>query len=220
MEGKPDNGIQKSADSENICSTDYLHLIYLFYRHPAKAFKIVNSGRAVHGIVFFVLFVFILQFFYCIWCYYFSGIFYVFLSISSILTDAIHALRSALLVIIEYSLIFLIGAVILILLLRIMRYRFPVKQALSIVFYSGAISYPFILLVYILNIVSNYMIKTDFLFYLFLVPLALLEYIGFKDLLGTKPRLILAGVLITVAIQYLTLIPVYLYLQGVLSGIF
>lgn len=220
MGEKADNKIKGPADSENSSSTDYLHLIYLFYRHPAKAFEIVNSGRTVHGIVFFVLFVFILQFSYCIWCYYFSGIFNYDLTPASIVKALSHALTSALSVIIEYSLIFLIGAVILILLLRIMQYRIPVKQAVSIIFYSGAIAYPFILLVYILNIVSNYMIKAEIFFYLFLIPLALLEYTGFKDLLKTKPRLILAAVLVAVVIQYLTFEPVYLFIQGVLSGIF
>lgn len=38
-------------------SPDYLHLIYLFYRHPSQAFEIVNSGKKVHGVVFFAVFV-------------------------------------------------------------------------------------------------------------------------------------------------------------------
>jgi hypothetical protein len=53
-------------------SPDYLHLIYLFYRHPSQAFKIVNSGKTMHGVVFFAIFVFILSFLYgsmgwCLW---------------------------------------------------------------------------------------------------------------------------------------------------------
>ena len=170
---------------------EYLHLIYLFYRHPAKAFEIVNSGRTVHGILFFAVFIFIVHFFYCIWGYYFSGIFNYDLSPLSIITATLHGIRSSLSTTTENLLVSGIVAIILLFLLRLIYDRIPVIQALSTIFYSCAIAYPFTLLVYVINAPSGLFLILKFIY---LLPLAYLEYTGLKDLLKTKTRLILIAV--------------------------
>ncbi|ADN34881.1 hypothetical protein Mpet_0100 [Methanolacinia petrolearia DSM 11571] len=209
-----------SEESENEVSIDYLHLIYLLYRHPSQAFRIVNSEKTVHGIVFFVVFVFILTFFYSLYIYYFSGIFYYDLSPISIITVIFDGIRNGLVIVIKYLLLFGIGAVFLLFLLWIIQSKIPVIQSLSVIFYSCAIAYPFTLLRYFIYIPSEYSLLSYGLFYLYLLPLAFLEYIGLKDLLKTKHHLILIGVLITIVIQYLIFEPVYLFISGILNVIF
>jgi len=209
---------QSPKNTEDESSVDYFRLVYLFYRHPKEAFKIINSGKAIHGIVFFAVFVFIIKYLYCIWGYYFSGIFYVFLDWISLFENLFKAMQTSLISVIENYALFGIGAVSLLFLLWVMRFRVPVKKGLNVIFYSAAIAFPFTLLVYVADIYSGHFFSHifDYIAYmnLYLLPLAYLEYIGFKELLKTKSLLVPAGVIISVLIQYLAYVPFHTFLMG------
>ncbi|MBP2134131.1 hypothetical protein J2128_002097 [Methanomicrobium sp. W14] len=217
--------------------TDYLHLIYLFYRHPKKAFEIVNKGRAVHGIIAFIISVLVV---YMIFHFIRSHIYNVydglfpFLNPCSISQDYTAFLPDMAVYFISFGM----EAVILVIMLKLSGFGFQLKPALSVIFYSCAIAFPFIELWWSIDTAFNfftgmsidvaigclyytgvddlYYSPISYIFYIFAVPLAYLEYTGLKGMLKTRKHLILLLVLIAVIVQCILYQPLYDYIFDIL----
>ena len=204
-------------------SPDYLHLIYLFYRHPSQAFKIVNSGKTMHGVVFFAIFVFILSFLYgsigwCLWNVHLYG----FKSISA-LSVIYSGVTGGLSTTIEFFLIFATEAVVLFSLLWIMQVKPPLIRTFSVIFYSCTIAYSFIWVILRLDLLSGHILlrnSGNILYYLYLLPLGYLEYLGVRDIVSANRPRIIAATVVAIIIHYLLFEPELLFLTNLLNGIF
>ncbi|WP_292410305.1 MULTISPECIES: hypothetical protein [unclassified Methanoculleus] len=204
-------------------SPDYLHLIYLFYRHPSQAFEIVNSGKTMHGIAFFAIFVFIAGFLSTsIRGIYLDVLWYGFKSLSAfpiIRSGVLSGLTTT----IEFFLLFATEAVVLLGLLWIMQVKPPLTRTLSVIFYSCAIACPFILIMLILDLFSGYALLRNsgiILYYLYLLPLGYLEYLGLQEVVKANRLQIIAAVVIAIVVHYLLFEPEIYFIENVLNGIF
>lgn len=230
MKEETDDTSKGFAVPGNSGSPDYLHLIFFFYRHPSQAFKIVNSGKTVHGVVFFAVFVYILSFLYCTIGLYFINLYWGYTS-TSLLSVIPSGITGGLSTTIEFFLIFATEAVVLLGLLWIVRLEPPRTRTLNVIFYSCAIAYSVQWIFQIFLMISKYVLLGDVMdgissniyyciYYIYLAPLAYLQYVGLKDLLKTKHFLILIAVVIAVVVHYLLFEPEMLFIRNVFHGIF
>lgn len=223
MKEETDATAQGFAASGEDGSPDYLHLLYLFYRHPSQAFKIVNGGKTMHGVVFFAIFVFILSFLYgsigwCLWNVHLYG----FKSISA-LSVIYSGVTGGLSTTIEFFLIFATEAVVLFSLLWIMQVKPPLIRTFSVIFYSFTIAYSFIWVILRLDLLSGHILlrnSGNILYYLYLLPLGYLEYLGVRDIVNTNRPRIIAAIVVAIVIHYLLFEPELLFFTNLLNGIF
>ncbi|WFN37315.1 hypothetical protein L1994_02710 [Methanomicrobium antiquum] len=185
---------------------DYLHLIYLFYRHPKQAFEIVNSGKKVHGIVFCVIYLFIVSFIYnsaysCISAMMVSG----FLP-RGLLSAVYDGISGSIIMIIIYLLKFTIFAVFIFSLLWVLRMKPPLVKTMNTIFYGMAIAYPFFLIVLAIEILSGgiffeYLAIVAILIYL--LPVLYMECLGISCLLKKSQNQVIIAVLSGIIIAVL-----------------
>ncbi len=109
-------------------------------------------------------------------------------------------------------------------LLWIMQLKPPLIRTLNAIFYSCAIAYSvqWISIILYMTFLSAQLwdVGITIFYYIYLLPLAYLQYVGLKDLLKSKHFLILTAVVIAVVVHYLLFEPELLLLRGVLDSIF
>ncbi|MBP2134136.1 hypothetical protein J2128_002102 [Methanomicrobium sp. W14] len=225
----------RNETNEKLKFSEYFHLIYLFYRHPKQAFEIINKGRAVHGILALFISVFVIQILYYTLVYL---IYNVILSpFPYPLYPVIYGWWQNIPVIFTLIIIFGIEGIVLVALLKILKFRFQSIPALSVIFYSCAAAFPFtkiwsVLYMIYYSLTENCLftgltpystggIISTCIFFIYVVPpLAYLEYTGLKGMLKKRPHLILYSVITAAAIHCILYVPVFLYLTGLLRMTF
>ena len=203
---------------------DYLRLICLFYRRPEEAFKIVNRKKVVHGIVAFVFSMFVIELIYYLFNY---GVYNIYLGPFPYPFPAsvLCSFEATLLGIVRYFIIFGTEVAALVIILKLLKFKFDLVPALSVIFYACALAFPFVeswwvlstLYFLITGIILQNGTTISFFYFIYVLPLTYFEYIGLKGFLKSESPWILISIVIAVIIHCILYLPEELYLMCILG---